>query len=244
MTATCPYADWMPGSVAFCEERLCAWIVEPSNTFSSLAYLIVGAWMWRELERPRDARLVCMVVAQLVIGLGSLLFHGTGTLAGELVDQAGMFLLSCLILTLAAATTWGWSARTGAWSYAGAVGASASLNAWLPPIGIPLFAAQLLAGIVWELRLHRRALDRGPYRYLFRSLAIFAVSFVFWSLDISGVLCRPDNHLVTGHAVWHVLNAVSIYELYRFQRARLAARASTTRRSASGERRRDERVSE
>ncbi len=54
MRTACPYADWAPGSVAFCEERLCAWIVEPSNTASSLAYLIVGAWMWRAMERPRD----------------------------------------------------------------------------------------------------------------------------------------------------------------------------------------------
>jgi len=224
MNASCPYADWAPGSVAFCEERLCAWIVEPSNTVSSLAYLIVGAWMWRAMERPRDARLACIVVAQFVIGIGSVLFHGTGTLAGELVDQAGMFLLSCLLLVFAASNAWGWSARTGAWTYGAAVAASAAVNAGMPRIGIPLFAAQLVAGIGWELRLHRRARERGPYRHLFRALAIFAVSFSFWALDITGVVCRPDNHLVTGHAVWHVLNALSIFELYRFERARLAQR--------------------
>jgi hypothetical protein len=207
--------------VAFCEERLCAWIVEPSNTVSSLAYVIVGALMWRAMERPRDARLVCIVIAQFVIGIGSVLFHGTGTLAGEWVDQAGMFLLSCLMLVFAASTAWGWSARRGAWSYGAAVVASAGVNAWMPRIGIPLFAAQIVAGVGWELRLHRRATDPRPYRYLFRALAIFAVSFSFWVLDITGVVCRPDNHLVTGHAVWHVLNAVAIYELYRFQRARL-----------------------
>ena len=235
MRAACPYADWAPGSVAFCEERLCAWVVEPSNTVSSLAYLVVGAWMWRTMERPRDPRLACIVVAQFVIGIGSLLFHGTGTLAGELVDQTGMFLLSCLLLVFAASTAWSWSGRTGAAAYGAAVAASAGVNAWMPRIGIPLFAAQLVAGIAWELRLHRRARDRGPYRHLFRALAIFAVSFSFWALDISGVVCRPDNHLVTGHAVWHVLNAVSIYELYRFQRARLVQRRAQTPRAPAGD---------
>ncbi len=159
-----------------------------------------------------------------MIGIGSLAFHGTGTLAGERIDQAGMFLLSGLVLVFAASSARGWSARTGAAAYGAAVLASSGVNAWLPRIGIPLFAAQLVAGIAWELRLHRRERDRSSYRHLFRALAIFAVSFSFWALDISGVVCRPDNHLVTGHAVWHVLNAVSIYELYRFQRARLVQR--------------------
>lgn len=221
MDVSCPYAHWTPGTVAFCEERLCAWIVEPSNTYSSFAYLIAGVLMLRAMGRPRDARLVCIALAQFLIGVGSLFFHATGTLAGELVDQAGMFMLSCLLLVFAASAAYTWPARKGAWVYGSAVSASVFLNASIPPLGIPLFAAQLILGAGWELRLRSRARDRSPYRHLLSALAIFAVSFCFWALDISHVLCRPDNHLVTGHAVWHVLNAISIYQLYWFQRARL-----------------------
>jgi len=195
--------------------------VEPSNAWSSLGYVVLGLTMWSTLGRPRDPRLVCIVAAQILIGLGSVAFHGTGTLVGEWLDQLGMFLLSCSILVLAAATSTGWTARRGAWAYALAVAASAALQTAVPPLGIPLFAAQLVAGIAWEVRLYRRARDPAPYRHLFRALAIFAVSFAIWAGDFTGVLCRPDNHVLTGHAVWHLLNAVAVYFVFLFQRERL-----------------------
>ena len=88
----------------------------------------------------------------------------------------------------------------------------------VPPAGIPLFAVQLAAGIAWEGRMWRRA-PTPARRHLFAGVGIFLVSFTIWLLDITRVACRPDNHLVTGHAVWHVLNAISITQLYWFYAA-------------------------
>ena len=42
-------------------------------------------------------------------------------------------------------------------------------------------------------------------------LAAFGTAFFVWNLDKLNIVCRPDNHFITGHAVWHVLTAVSIY---------------------------------
>jgi hypothetical protein len=39
---TCPWSSLDPGTVHFCEERLCAWVVEPSNAWSSMAYVVIG----------------------------------------------------------------------------------------------------------------------------------------------------------------------------------------------------------
>ena len=40
--AMCPWSDYAPATIAFCERRLCAWIVEPSNAWSNVAYVLVG----------------------------------------------------------------------------------------------------------------------------------------------------------------------------------------------------------
>ena len=47
-------------------------------------------------------------------------------------------------------------------------------------------------------------------------MALFGVSYAIWWLDRLGVICDPTNHLVTGHAVWHLLGAASFLFWYRF----------------------------
>jgi hypothetical protein len=221
----CPWDGLSPGTVHFCEERLCAWVAEPSNTWSSIGYVMVGVWLMITHARPaRDARLWAVAAAELLIGLGSIAFHATGSFAGELVDQAGMFMLSCLILSFAAGKARGLSASRTAGLYAAmTIGSTLSLLV-VRPLGIPLFAVQLVAGLGWEVAQWRRAADKAPYRWLFAGIGVFLVSFVIWALDIGKVLCRPDNHVVTGHAVWHVLNALSIERLYRFYAASFGRR--------------------
>jgi hypothetical protein len=208
-------------------------VVEPSNAWSSLAYLLVGAWLAREARRTGDARAWAVVGAELLIGLGSFAFHATGSFAGELLDQTGMFLLSCLVLAFVAARAYGLSAGRSAALYAGATAASSAALLVVPPAGIPLFAAQLVAGLGWEASEWRRT--RHPaYRHLFWGIGIFFVSFGIWLTDIAGVACAPSNHLVTGHAVWHVLNALSIERLYRFYGAIPGVMAGGEAGSAGG----------
>jgi hypothetical protein len=199
-------------------------VVEPSNTWSSIGYVIIGVWLMITHARPsRDARLWAVAAAEVLIGLGSIAFHGTGTFAGELIDQAGMFMLSCLILSFAAGKARGLSASRTAGLYAATTIASTLSILVVRPLGIPLFAVQLVTGLGWTVALWRRAADKAPYRWFFAGLGVFLASFVIWALDISRVLCRPDNHVLTGHAVWHVLNAISIERLYRFYAASIEA---------------------
>ncbi|MEQ1502645.1 MAG: ceramidase domain-containing protein [Myxococcota bacterium] len=220
--STCPWDGFDPGTVAFCEERLCAWVVEPSNTGSSIGYVLVGGWLLADAVRRRDPRLVALAVAEIAIGLGSIAFHGTGTFVGEVLDQAGMFLLSGLLLCFAAARSYDWRPGTTAAVYAATVVGSTATLLVIRPIGIPLFAVELAAGIAWEGLHYRRSLDPAAFLDLKRGLAIFGVSFVIWLTDLTRVVCAPTNHLFTGHAAWHLLNAASIERLYRFYARRFA----------------------
>ena len=216
---TCPWDALEPGTVAFCEARLCAWVAEPSNAWSSFAYVLAGAWLAAtHAVRARNPQLWAVVCAQMLIGVGSFAFHATGSFAGELVDQAGMFLLSCLILAFAAGRAHGLGPARTAALYGGATLLSTLSLLLVPPAGIPLFAVQLAAGLALEGRLWQRA-PTPAHRHLFTGIGLFLFSFGIWLLDITGVACRPDNHLLTGHAVWHVLNAISITRLYWYYAA-------------------------
>lgn len=221
----CPWDGYAPGTVSFCEERLCAWIVEPANSWSALAYVAVGIYLFAtHARKAKDARLSLVCVAEVLIGLGSFAFHGTGTFAGEFFDLFGMFLLSAMIVSQPAGLIVGFTARATAALYAGITLGSAALMLVIRPIGIPVFVVQIVAGIALELWSWRRATGaaRENYRLFFAAFALFAASFTIWLLDITKLVCDPKLHFLQGHAVWHVLNAFVVERLYRFYAARLS----------------------
>jgi hypothetical protein len=220
MSQTCPWDAFDPGSVAFCEERLCAWIVEPSNAWSSVGYLLVAFWLYsRDARGSRDPVRYAVVVGTALTGLGSFAFHGTGTAWGELLDQLGMFVLSALVLAFVFGRRRGLSNAATTTVYAGLVAVSTLVQLVAPSLGIPLFALQLVVGLGWELYSRSHAVDTSPWKPLAQAIGILLVSFGIWLTDITGLVCEPTNHLVTGHAVWHVLNATCLLYLYRFYRS-------------------------
>src|SRR5260370_1148769 len=73
-----------------------------------------------------------------------------------------------------------------------------------------LFAAVIAAVLILETRA--RGIDR---KWLYWALASMSAGFIFWTLDITRRLCDPHS-LLQGHAVWHVLGAVSAWCVFRY----------------------------
>lgn len=219
--AVCPWSEFDPGTVHFCEERLCAWVAEPSNAWSSVGYVVIGLVMLVQALRPAVLpRSIAVAAAQIMIGVGSFFFHASGIFWGELVDQIGMFMLSALILAFSVAQARGLTAARTVGLYGGLVVGSTLLMLAVRPIGIPLFAVQLAVGLGWQIVMWRGATldEKTRYRPFFTGLFVFLISFGIWITDISGLVCNPQNHILTGHAIWHVLNAISVAFLGRFYR--------------------------
>lgn len=212
----CPWSSYSPTTMHFCERRLCAWIVEPSNAWSNIAYLVIGVWiLWLD-RTPRRSALSAIGVASILVGLGSFAFHATATFVGEVLDISAMYLISGLFVVFNVRRLWHWSDRQLLALYAALVASSSALLVMSRVSGVPVFIAHVTVAGVMELMLYRRG--DGTTRYLFLHLLIgfFAVSFAMWTLDTTGVLCAPDNHIFTGHAFWHVSNSFCLLWCYRF----------------------------
>jgi hypothetical protein len=217
----CPWSGYAPATIAFCERRLCAWVVEPSNAWSNVAYVLVGAWiLWRRRARPGSA-LSAIGVAAVLLGLGSFAFHATGVRVFEVIDEAGMYVISGLGVAFGLQRLRGWSDAVAMGLLVASVLASSLLMIALGNDGIAMFGAQSLAVLWMEVRLHPRT-PAGVGRWLLAAIAVLGVGLAIWVLDFRGALCDPDNHLVTGHAVWHVLTALSLLCFFHFH-ARLRA---------------------
>ncbi len=208
-----------PATVRFCERRLDGLIAEPANTWSSLGYVLVGLWLL--VGRRARGALVVVAVAELGIGMGSLALHATATFAGEVLDLTGMFLLSATLFALGVGRLARLSDATVIRLWLVAVAAPLALLAIVRPSGIASFAVVLAAGIIAEIVASRRD---PSFRVFLTALGIFIVAFAIWVLDVTRLVCVPDNHILGGHAVWHLLNAWSIERLFAYYaRSRAAA---------------------
>jgi hypothetical protein len=213
----CPWSGYAPATISFCERRLCAWIVEPSNAWSNLAYVLCGLFIiWHNPARWRDAR-TAIGVGAVLIGIGSFAFHATGIRVFEIVDVSTMYVISGLGLTFALKRWRGWGDTLALRFFVGCVLGSSALMILLGNDGILVFGLELGLAVVIEFGLRRRN-PPGAARWLLAVLGTFGVAIAVWYFDLRGPLCAPDNHLITGHAIWHTLTALTILCFYRFQR--------------------------
>jgi uncharacterized membrane protein len=56
------------------------------------------------------------------------------------------------------------------------------------------------------------------YRWLMRYWIVFLVAYALWTLDKREILCDPSNHWISGHAAWHLLDAVALYFVFEYYR--------------------------
>ena len=223
----CPWDRFDHAVISFCERELCGWITQPSNTWSNISYFIVG-WLILRQTRHREMRPLRLVGwSCMVLGFGSWMYHQSSTFFFEVIDLAGMFLISGILMSLNLKRLFGWKASTINIIYITMTAASLLLMLQFRTIGIPIFATQITIALMLETLLFIRDQDtpRLPdYKYMFLTIAGFVLAFTIWGLDARRIICNPDNHWIQGHAIWHILNAYNIYFIYKFHRQFIAGR--------------------
>lgn len=191
----------------FCEAVGAGLLKQPANALSSLAFAVAGiaAYLARRRLPPtsRERALAPILAAVLVaLSAGSLAYHGALTFAGQLLDVQGMYLLGILLV---AGSLWRASKLTApqaALASAITLAVLIAAQAIAPDSRRWLFAVVLIPGIVLEARL------APPSRPLRLAIASLLVAYAAWLADDRGWLCDPTSWL-QGHALWHLLTAVS-----------------------------------
>ena len=219
----------------------------PANTWSNLAYVLVGfyaiALAWRDRRLGGEERAVAYLrstpslgflfgVACCYLGLASGLYHASLTRLAQQLDVASMYapLLASLALFVGRAVR-NWRKRRGAPAFdvAPVLVLLVVAACWLLFIFKWSMSAKLVlqtliglhavAGLV-EISLGRGAM---PARWLGFSIVALLVAVVCRELDVARKFSRPDAWL-QGHACWHVLTAVSLACVYLYHRNERAER--------------------
>jgi dihydroceramidase len=198
-------ASCMPDS-CFCEAVRTTGIRQPSNSASSLAFVLVAVLVLVRGSNKTIATLFALTFA--FVGIGSAYYHATLTFTGQFFDVLGMYLVATLALVMSID-------KIRRLSTAAMIGLFLLMNAAL---AIVLYTAPawrrwifgaLLVGIIWaELK------DRDSRKpYLTRAIVVMTVAFIIWIIDFARIACAPMS-FVQGHATWHILGALAAWFLY------------------------------
>ena len=209
-----------PGNVKWCEERLCAVVNEPANAWSNMLFVVVGLILIylglkaKTASMKRFNYLFGFIV--VFMGLASFVWHATNNYATQILDFVGMYFYIYFLMCLSLYQFKLISARIGFFIFSVFVILSTGMiliSKYLPfPYQITVFLAAL---IVARLQIRGWFSNRNyPKRDLSLCLSFFVVASGFSYADISRLFCDPSNHVIQGHAIWHLLCAVGTWFSY------------------------------
>lgn len=201
-------------NVKWCEPTICSVISEPANTWSNLGYIGVAAWIGWTARTAKSPLIRAFGPMALLMGLFSLIYHASNNYLTQVFDFIGMFLYVYLLMTINLRRL-GWLTERRQWAlFTALVVCSTGLThaMYLAELHYQLLIAFGAVGIIGtEALLHGRGVGRRyNYRWFVLSLVCIVVAQVFSLLDITRTWCEPDNLVLHGHAIWHVIGSVSV----------------------------------
>ena len=234
----CPWSAFQPPTMRFCEANLCSWIAAPADTWSNLGFVFAGLYLIFRARRDGARASRWIGPTAVAVGLASFAYHASYTFVLQVADRASMVLFISLLVALNLKRL-GWPRDRVVATYlalnVGSLALDLGFHRIFPEIDLIAFGSQvaLVLALEWRLKARRPALEAAPpYRCLARAGAAFAVGWGFWWLDVTRVWCDPNNHLLQGHALWHLANAAAFLFVYRFYRA-LEGPAASARAGAA-----------
>ncbi len=201
-------------NIKWCESTVCAWISEPANTWSNLAYVLVAMLVGWQCRRSPHAELRWMAPALCAMGLLSGVYHASNIYLTQALDFLGMFLFIFWLLVINLRRNQWLSVR---WQLGGYV--------MLVALGMVLVHAMYLLQwrfqwlialatlllIATELSARRFANEHVPLRDYRLTLALLAGAQAASLADLTRTACEPTHPWLQGHALWHVLSALALY---------------------------------
>jgi hypothetical protein len=208
-------------------------IKQPANTWSNLGFVMAGIAIAAALSSPsyrRRSNLLtrselaatlfsCVVV---LLGPGSMAMHASGTRMGALFDNVSMYLVAGFLVAYSSVRLFRLRSPWLLPLFAGvfAMQLVSSRYRVLPFIprssGNTAFALCLTTTIVFEAIHAVKVRTVRSHGWGYASVASVAVAFTIWNLSLTGRPCCVRDSLLQGHALWHLLCALSVYCLFRY----------------------------
>lgn len=210
LSPECPWTSFEFGKVISCEERLCGWVRQPMNTYSSIVFFLAAfalLWNYRKERKLSD---FVFGLGLIWMGVASTLNHASQIKVLVSLDFLAIYMLAvALLVTSLLQTKKIPSVRWGVVLYVFLVSLAIFAQYFHVRYSIPLTGGVVAAVLAVEA-LTSRLNRANHFRYLFSGLATLVLGAFCYYLDTSGEHCVPANHWFQWHAVWHVLSVSAL----------------------------------
>jgi len=226
-------------ALTFCEHnRVTEAIVQPANTWSNFGFLMVGLLLVfigindLKIRKPSSNNLlvrypgfsILLGASCIYLFFGSFLYHASLSYFFQKLDITGMY---AVVLSLIAynlfrlfPTRYAKLKKNYASNHHVIIVAAVLFNLvffaglWKVNVNV-LFPAAIIVLMIINIFYNRSQGQFSKlYRYLFHlSIIVLLFSTTLWILDRQDIWCIPTS-IWQGHALWHILNATSIFILY------------------------------
>jgi len=240
-----PWQSWrqaLGNATNFCEmNRFDQLIVQPSNTWSNLGYIIVGLMfisIAKNDHKYEHRHHVNNLLAKfpgfsyligfsaLYMGFGSFMYHATLTFFFQKLDQTGMYFLFVSFLAYVLFKLFPQIKFRGKTYVSNKFFIIAAIVVqllfffflWKLPVNI-LFPSLTISFFIVNFILITKVKNSESIISLLKaSFITLLIAFSIWVLDITNKLCSPTS-IFQGHAAWHLLNTASIFLAYLYYRS-------------------------
>ena len=196
---------------------------QPVNTWSSVAFILTGAWLLavvngtaeKRNRRFKDVYAILLATCSIIIGVGSAFLHASLTLVGQFLDVLGMYLLATFMLLYACERLILWTTTFTFYAFVILNVGLAILLITVPESRRYVFAILIVLAVLLEVLVRRYRKPRILKKWWNAGLALLSLAYVIWILDNQRLLCWPYG-LIQGHSIWHISGAIAIVLLYNY----------------------------
>lgn len=218
------YENFVKPTIKYCEDNLPSYIAQPANSWSNIAFVFVGVYIFLKSRNQKNPILKFLGPMAILVGIFSFFYHASFTFIGQFLDLGSMYLLSSylIILNLRRLNKEFFSTKKLLFIFLLLLSSSLLITYFIRPtsnfsIGYPIFGLQVLAIIILEWQLYKRNTNNYKIRNLLIAFIIFICGFISLILDLLRIWCEPSTfHLINGHALWHILSSIAFLFVYFF----------------------------
>lgn len=216
----------------FCEASRPGLIKQPSNTFSNLGFIVAGlviAWQLSKGQFSQNHNSItqgwfygtffsCLTI---LLGPGSMAMHATEAASGGFFDMLSMYLVASFTVAYAVERFFDLRPLHFTAVFSAVLGTCIWANFQPYQIVFDFFGNTAFAffiGVTTVVELLNSTLKKMEHerKWGYLSLGTLLVSLLIWNLwKNDSPLCDPQSWF-QGHAIWHLLDALAVYFLFRF----------------------------
>jgi hypothetical protein len=199
----------------YCERTSASFDSESINALTNIAFLIAAwaAWRMRARAAPDATGRIRVLIGLIALtGFGSLLFHTVATRWAEWADVIPIVAFMLAYMWFAMTWLFGFGVRTKVLTIAAFSLVTLAIEAGVPSTvlwGGALYVPSLLVAVTVAIALRRNGHPAAGRMAL--AVATFFLAFVMRSLDSPLCAVLPSGT----HFLWHILNALFLYQLVR-----------------------------